>query len=84
MVVQVRYSVVERSGGRVTLCAICTVHVETRSMSFLVEAQNQGRRFVSSLASKPLEWFISGLVSKPLGRFSLVWPQNRWRRFSSV
>jgi hypothetical protein len=36
---------------------------------FLVEPQNQGRRFVS------------GLAPKPLGRFSLVWPQNRWRRF---
>jgi hypothetical protein len=43
--------------------------MEMRSVNFLVEPQNQGRRFVSSLASKPLE------------RFSLVWPQNRWRWF---
>jgi hypothetical protein len=48
-----------------TLCAICTVHVEMRSASFLVEPQNQGRRFVSSL------------TLKSLGRFSPVWPQNR-------
>jgi hypothetical protein len=41
-------------------------------VGFLVEPQNQGRRFVS------------GLASKPLGRFSLVWPQNQWRRFSQV
>jgi hypothetical protein len=41
--------------GRVALCAVCTVHVETRSASFLVEPQNQGR------------WFLSGLASKPLG-----------------
>jgi hypothetical protein len=34
---QVRYSVVGRSGGWVTLYAICTVHEETRSVSFLVE-----------------------------------------------
>jgi hypothetical protein len=54
---------VERSGGAV--CG-CTWHVETRSMGFLVEPQNQGRRFVSGLASKPLK------------RFSLVWPQNQW------
>jgi hypothetical protein len=27
---------------------------------------------------------MSGLASKPLGRFSLVWPQNRWQRFSLV
>jgi hypothetical protein len=44
----------------VTPCAVCTIHVETRSAGFLVEPQNQGPQFVS------------GLVSKPLGRFSLV------------
>jgi hypothetical protein len=60
MVAQVRYSVAGRSRGRVTSCAACTVHVETRSKSFLVEPQNQGLRFVS------------GLASKPLGRFSPV------------
>jgi hypothetical protein len=65
-------------------CAVCTVHVETRSSGFLVEPQSQGRRFVSGLASKPLRrfvssltskplvWFISGLASKPLVRFSPV------------
>jgi hypothetical protein len=65
MVAQIRYSVVERSRGQVTSCAVCTVYMETRSASFLVEPQNQGRRFVSRLASKPLERFLS------------VWPQNR-------
>jgi hypothetical protein len=50
MVAQVGYSVAGRSGGRVTLCAVCTVHKETRSLSFLVEPQNQGRRFISGLA----------------------------------
>jgi hypothetical protein len=48
-------------------CVVCTVHVETRSMGFLVEPQNQGRLFVSGLASKPLGRFVSGLDSKPLG-----------------
>jgi hypothetical protein len=52
-----------------TLCAVCTMHMETRSASFLIEPQNQGRRFVNGLASKPLGWFVSGLASKPLGRF---------------
>jgi hypothetical protein len=66
MVAQVGYSVTERSGGRVTPCAVCSVHVETRSAGFLVEPQNQGRQFVS------------GLTSKALGWFSPVWPQNRW------
>jgi hypothetical protein len=65
--------VIERS---VALCAVCTVHVETRSAGFLVEPQNQCRRFVSGLVSKPLEWFVC-LASKPLGRFSLVWPKNQ-------
>jgi hypothetical protein len=43
MVTQVGYLVPGRSRGRVALCAICTVHVETRSVGFLVEPQNQGR-----------------------------------------
>jgi hypothetical protein len=50
-----------RSG---TPCAVCTVHVETRSVSFLIEPQNQSRRFVC------------GLASKPLGRFSPIWPKT--------
>jgi hypothetical protein len=72
MVAQVGYSVAERSRGQVALCAVCTVHVETRSAHFMVEPQNQGRRFMNDLASKQL------------GRFSLVWPQNRWLRFSDL
>jgi hypothetical protein len=66
MVAQVGYSVAERLRGRVVSCVVYTVHVETRSAGFLIEPQNQGRRFVSGLASKPLE------------RFSLIWPQNWW------
>jgi hypothetical protein len=54
MVLRVEYSVVERSRGWVTLCAVCIMHKETRSVGFLVEPQNQGRRFVNGLASKPL------------------------------
>jgi hypothetical protein len=64
MVTQVRYSVTGRSRGRVAPCAVCTVHVEMRSVSFLVEAQNQGRRFVSGLASKPFGQFLIGLGLK--------------------
>jgi hypothetical protein len=54
MVAQVRCSVAERSRGQMTLYAVCTVHVETRNVGFLVEPQNQGRRFVSGVASKSL------------------------------
>jgi hypothetical protein len=70
MVTQVGYSVVRRSRGRVTPCAICTVYVETRSAGFLVEPQNQGGRFVSGLTSKSFGRFVSGLTLKPLERFS--------------
>jgi hypothetical protein len=55
---QVGYSVAGRSGGRVTPCAVCTMHIETRSASFLVEHQNQGRCFVSGLALKSLGQFL--------------------------
>jgi hypothetical protein len=64
MVTQVRYSVAGRSRGRVAPCVVCTVLVEMRSTGFLVEPQNQGRRFVSGLASKPLGWFSIGLGLK--------------------
>jgi hypothetical protein len=67
MVAQIGYSVVERSEGRVTPCAVCTMHVETRRASFLVEPQNQGRQFVSGSALKSLGRFVSGLTSKQLG-----------------
>jgi hypothetical protein len=42
MVAQVGYSVAGMSRGRVVPCVVCTWHVETRSVSFLVEPQNQG------------------------------------------
>jgi hypothetical protein len=37
MVTQVGYSVAGRSRGWVAPCAVCTVHVEKRSVGFLVE-----------------------------------------------
>jgi hypothetical protein len=64
MVAQVEYSVARRSRGQVAPCAVCIVHVEMRSTSFLVEPQNQGRQFISGLASKPLEQFLIGLGLK--------------------
>jgi hypothetical protein len=41
MVAPVGYLVAGRLRGQVVLCTVCTVHVETRSASFLVEHQNQ-------------------------------------------
>jgi hypothetical protein len=84
MVAQVEYLVTGRSGGRVTLCVLCTMHVEMSSVGFLVEHQNQGRRFVSGLTSKPLGRFISGLASKPLGRFVSDLTLKPLRRFLPV
>jgi hypothetical protein len=67
-----------------------------RSAGFLVQHQNQGRRFVSGLASKPLGQFVSGLASKPLRRFvsglatklvvQVSWfgPQNQQLQFSDL
>jgi hypothetical protein len=62
--------------------------VETRKAGFLVEPQNQGRRFVSGLASKPAATVFSSLVSKLVATVSsglaskpavsfLVEPQNQ-------
>jgi hypothetical protein len=56
----------------VALCAVYIVHVEMKSIGFLVEPQNQGLRFVS------------GFASKSLGCFSPVWPQNRQLRFGDL
>jgi hypothetical protein len=65
-----------RSGGRVTPCAVCTMHEETRSAGFLVEPQNQGWRFsglclktdspgLMIWTSKSPRWFLgSGLKTK--------------------
>jgi hypothetical protein len=78
------YSVAGRSSGRVMLCAVCTVHEETRSVGFLVEPQNQGRWFVSDLASKPLERFLPAWPQNQWRWFLPLWPQNRWQRFLSV
>jgi hypothetical protein len=41
MITQVGYSVAGRSGGRVTPCVVCTVHIETGSADFLIEPKNK-------------------------------------------
>jgi hypothetical protein len=73
-----------RLKGQVMLCAVCTVHEEMRSAGFLVWHQNQGRRFVSGLTSKPLDrvsWL--SLKIKVYG-LSVVWPENHWDRFPGL
>jgi hypothetical protein len=73
-----------RSRGWVAPCAVCTWHVETRSAGLLVEPQNQGRRFVSGMASKLLGQFLAVWPQNLLRQFLPVWPQNRWRQFLAV
>jgi hypothetical protein len=58
MIAQVGYSVAGQSRGRVAPCVIYTVHVEMRSTDFLIEHQNQGRRFMSDLGLKSLGRFL--------------------------
>jgi hypothetical protein len=82
MVAHVVSSIVRRLEGRVRPCEVCTVHVETRKAGFLVEPQNQGPWFVSSLTSKPLGWFLLVWPQNRWRRFLPIWPQNRWRRVS--
>jgi hypothetical protein len=64
MVAQVEYSVAGRSRGRVAPCAVCTWHVETMSVCFFVEPQNQGRLFMSGLTLKSLGLFLISLGLK--------------------
>jgi hypothetical protein len=82
VVTQVGYSAARRSRGRVTLCAVCTWHVETRSAGFLVEPQNQGGGGFPGLGLKittTVSWFGP---QNQVGFGLLVAPQNRWREVS--
>jgi hypothetical protein len=67
----------------VTLCAVCTVHEETMSVSFLVEPQNQARRFVSGLASKPMGRISWLRLKTKVDGLSVVWSRNHWVGFLS-
>jgi hypothetical protein len=49
MVTQVGYSVVRRPRGRVKLCAVCIVHMETRSTGFLVDDEDIPTSLPSSI-----------------------------------
>jgi hypothetical protein len=68
---QVGYSMAGQSRGRVTLCAVCTVHKETRSAGFLVQPQKQGRQFVSKLYGSFFFFIIFGVFSPDFSSTSL-------------
>jgi hypothetical protein len=82
MVAQVGYSVAGRSRGRVTLCAVCTGHVETRSTSFLVEPQNRQLCFgdLGLKITATVSWF--GPQNQVDFGLSVA-PQNRRREVSA-
>jgi hypothetical protein len=73
---QVEYSVVGRSGGRVTPCEICTVHKEMWSVGFLVKPQNQGRRVSRFEPQNPQLQFID-LAHKITATVFWFGPQNQ-------
>jgi hypothetical protein len=73
---QISYLVAGRSGDRVTLCAICTVHMEMRSVSFLVEPQNQGQRFFGLCFKIDSSDLIIWVSKSPCQFFFWFGPQN--------
>jgi hypothetical protein len=72
-----RYSVAERSGDRVTLCAVCTVHKETRSVGFIVWPQNHRDGF-SGLGLKTSRYGLVIWASKSSQRFLGLCLKNKW------
>jgi hypothetical protein len=81
--VHVGNSVARRSRGWVTPCTVCIVDVETRSVGFLFELQNQNRWFVSSLGSNQLVRFF-GLALKTDSYGLMIWTSKSPRRFLSL
>jgi hypothetical protein len=93
MVAQVEYLVTERSRGRVAPCVVCTVHVETRSTSFLVELktkvdnlsvvcpQNHWDDFLQFSLKTGGDGFC-GLASKLVATVSWLSLKPRWWRVS--
>jgi hypothetical protein len=73
---QVGYSVVRQSGGRVMPGAVCTVHKKTKSVSFLVEPQNQGR-WVSYFGPQNRQLQFGHLDIKITATVSWFGPQNQ-------
>jgi hypothetical protein len=59
-----------------TSCAVCLVHKETRSASFLVELQNQDRRISRFQLQNRQLWF-DDLSLKITATVSWFWPQNQ-------
>jgi hypothetical protein len=78
MVTQVGYSVAGRSRGRMTLCTVCTGHVETRSAGFLAEPQNQGGGGFPGLGLKTSSSGLVTWASKSPRRFPGLGLKTKW------
>jgi hypothetical protein len=59
------------------LCAVCTVHKETRRVGFLVEPQNQGRQ-VSQFGPQTGGYGLVIWASKSLQRFLSLGLKIKW------
>jgi hypothetical protein len=60
----------------VTPCVVCTMHKEMRSVCFLVEPQNQGRR-VSRFGHQNWQFWIANLGLKITAAVSWFVSQNQ-------
>jgi hypothetical protein len=78
MVAHVRYSVARRSRGWMTPCAVCTWHVETWSVGFFVEPQNQGGGGFPGLGLKTGSFGLVIWASKSPRRFLGLGLKTKW------
>jgi hypothetical protein len=86
MVAHVGYSVAGQSGGRVTLCVVCTVHVETRTVCFLVGSKQRWtlcQWFDLKTTGTVCQWFdlkTTGTVCQLFDHKTTrtVWAKHRW------
>jgi hypothetical protein len=86
MVTHIGYSAAGRSGGRVTLCAVCTVHEVRVSWSTVCEwfAFNTTQTVCEWFGLKTTQTVFSSLTLKSVARVSRFGPQNRQLRFDDL
>jgi hypothetical protein len=78
MVTQVRYSMAGRSEGRVTPCAVCTVHVEMRSAGSWLSLKTKVDGLSVVWPQNHRDSFSVVWHQNHWDGLSVVWPQNHW------
>jgi hypothetical protein len=78
MVAQFEDSVAGQSRGRVAPCAVCTWHVESRRLGFLVKPQNQGGGWFPGLGLKTGSSNLVICASKSPRRFLGLGLKTKW------